>query len=81
MVMPTAQKYSSIFSNMREKECADPARDGVNSKNHGQQPTTNRNYLPYGGARCDCHCLLVHLFIIDESRDFGIWLFGTVREM
>jgi hypothetical protein len=80
MLMPTTRQYSSIFSNMREKERADPVRDGFNSKNHGHQPTTNRNYSPYGGKRCDCHCLWVHLFIVDESLDFGIWLFGTVRE-
>jgi hypothetical protein len=57
------------------------ARDGLHSKNHGQQPTTDIKYLPYGGAWCDCHCLLVHLFIVDESHDFSIWLFGTVHEM
>jgi hypothetical protein len=50
MPMPVAQQYSSIFSNVREKECADPVRDGLDSKNHGQQSTTNRNYLPYGGT-------------------------------
>jgi hypothetical protein len=66
---------------MREKECADPVRDGLNSNNHGQQPTTNINYLPHGEPWCDCHCLLVYLFIVDESCDFGIWLFGTVHEM
>jgi hypothetical protein len=71
MAMPTALQYSSIFSNMREKECADPVRDGLNSKNHGQQPTANSNYLPYGGTWFDCHCLLVHLFIVDESRSLS----------
>jgi hypothetical protein len=72
MVMPTARQYSSIFSNMREKECAVPVRDGLNrssifsnmrekehayplrdgfnSKNHGQQPTTHRKYLPHSGT-------------------------------
>jgi hypothetical protein len=81
MVMPATRQYSSIFSNMREKERADPVRDGLNNKNNGQQPTYNRNYLPHGGTRCDCHCFLVHLFVVDESHDFGIWLFGTVHEL
>jgi hypothetical protein len=73
MVIPTTRQYSSIFSNMREKECADPVRDGLNSKNHGQQLTSNRSYLTHGGTRGDFHFLLVHIFIVDESHDFGIW--------
>jgi hypothetical protein len=81
MVMTTTRQYSSIFSNMRKKERADPVRDGLNSKNHVQQPTSYRSYLPYGGTRSDCHCLVVHLFIVDESHDFGIWLSGTVHEL
>ena len=46
-----------IFSYAREKERADWVRDGLNSKNHGRQSTTNRNYLPCGGAWCEYHCL------------------------
>jgi hypothetical protein len=81
MVMPTTRQYSSIFSNMREKERADPARDGLNSKSHDQQATSKRKYLPYGGTRRGCHFLVVHLFIVDESHDFGIWLFVIVHEL
>jgi hypothetical protein len=46
MVIPAARQYSSIFSNVREKDQVRWLKQSSKNHDHDQQSTTNRNYLP-----------------------------------
>jgi hypothetical protein len=82
MVMPAARQYSSIFSNVREK---DQVRDGLNSLVRTMTDNQQLTEITYHTVEhdviaivCECISLLEVKVVI---LVFGILFFGTVHEM